>query len=70
MAAKRSPKRGLPRLGKLPPRYYFFLNPYSDARFTSCPKCGNKTRVRKVPLVVHIDPGQIMVLNPNSTPSL
>src|SRR3989338_6160165 len=32
-------------------RYYFFLNPYTDAAFTKCPKCDNKTKIRKFPLV-------------------
>jgi hypothetical protein len=51
------------RLGKQPPRYRFFLNPYTDARFTTCPQCGEKTRVRKLPLVIHIDPMQLVALN-------
>jgi hypothetical protein len=33
----------IPRLGKQPPRYTFFLNPYTDARFSKCPKCEGKT---------------------------
>jgi hypothetical protein len=53
----------IPRLGKQPPRYTFFLNPYADARFTSCPKCGGKTRQKKVPLVIHIDKSGMMSLN-------
>jgi hypothetical protein len=51
------------RLGKQPPRYRFFLNPYTDARFTTCPQCGEKSRVRKLPLVIHIDPMQLVALN-------
>jgi hypothetical protein len=51
------------RLGKQPPRYRFFLNPYADVRFTTCPQCGAKTRVRKLPLVIHIDPMQLVALN-------
>lgn len=51
------------RLGKQPPRHTFFLNPYTDVRFTSCPRCGGKARLRKVPLVVHVDPQEIAVLN-------
>lgn len=51
------------RLGKQPPRYYFFLNPYQDVRFTSCPKCGGKTKVRKFPLVIHIDGPMLLSLN-------
>lgn len=53
----------LRRLGKQPPRYRFFLNPYSDVRFTTCPQCGGKMRQRKLPLVIHIDPLQLVALN-------
>lgn len=41
----------------------FFLNPYEDAAFTKCPKCEGKTKVRKFPLVIHIDPSQLFLLN-------
>ena len=41
----------------------FFLNPYEDAAFTKCPKCESKTKVRKFPLVIHIEPDQLFVLN-------
>jgi hypothetical protein len=51
------------RLGKQPPRYYFFLNPYQDVRFTSCPKCGGKTKLRKLPLIIHVDPSNFISLN-------
>lgn len=51
------------RLGKQPPRYKFFLNPYSDMRFTSCPKCRGKTRLRKMPLVIHVAPLNPLALN-------
>jgi hypothetical protein len=62
--ARRSRTAGeIPRLGKQPPRYRFFLNPYTDVRFTTCPQCGEKTRVRKLPLVIHIDPLQLVALN-------
>ena len=47
----------------LPARHYFFLNPYQDCAFTKCPKCNNKTKVRKYPLVIHIEPAQILNLN-------
>lgn len=43
------------RLGALPARYSFVLNPYSGERFTKCPSCDAPTRVRKLPLVVHVD---------------
>ena len=56
-------KKTTTQLGKQPPRYRFFLNPYQDVRFTSCPQCGNKTRQRKLPLFIHVDPKQPMLLN-------
>ena len=37
----------------------FFLNPYEDMAFTKCPKCEAKTKVRKFPLVIHIEPTQL-----------
>lgn len=55
--AKKSNKR------RTKTRYYFFLNPYKDCAFTKCPKCDSKTRIRKFPLVIHIDPHQIILLN-------
>ncbi len=44
-------------------RHRFFLNPYEDAAFTRCPKCEKKTKIRKFPLVIHIDPDQMLLLN-------
>jgi len=44
-------------------QHYFFLNPYEDAAFTRCPKCETKTLVRKFPLVIHIEPRQLFILN-------
>src|SRR5215213_7274231 len=63
MGCQERAARPAPRLGKQPPRYRFFLNPYTDVRFTTCPQCGGKTRVRKLPLVIHIDPLQLVALN-------
>jgi len=51
------------RIGKQKPRYRFFLNPYSDVRFTRCPQCDGKIRQRKLPLFIYIDPMQPLVLN-------
>lgn len=62
MAKKRDKKNKL-QFGKQPPRYRFFLNPYEDARFSSCPQCGTKTGQRKLPLFIHIDPAQPLLLN-------
>ena len=60
--AKQWEKKNKPQLGKQPPRYRFF-NPYEDVRFNSCPQCTNKTKQRKLPLFIHIDPMQPMLLN-------
>ncbi len=56
-------KKAVTRLGKQPPQYRFFLNPYQDARFTRCPQCDQPMRQRKLPLVIHIDPMQLLSLN-------
>jgi hypothetical protein len=59
----RKPRKKEVRLGKQPPRHNFFLNPYTNVRYTSCPKCGGKTKVRKLPLVIHVDPSFLLSLN-------
>ena len=51
------------QIGKLPPLYRFILNPHEDVRFSSCPECSQRTLLRKVPLVVHVDPLHPVVLN-------
>jgi hypothetical protein len=51
------------RLGKLPPQYTFVLNPYAEYRFTRCPNCGGKTRQRKLPLFIYVDPDRPVALN-------
>jgi hypothetical protein len=61
MAQKK--KKEVRRLGKLPPQYRFFLNPYKDARFTRCPECDQPMKQRKLPLVIHIDPMELFSLN-------
>ncbi len=43
--------------------HYFFLNPYLDCAFTKCPQCDAKTKIRKFPLVIHIEPQQLFLLN-------
>jgi len=43
------------RIGKLPPRYSFILNPYQDLRLSKCPKCDRLTYPRKFALFIHID---------------
>ena len=51
------------RLGKLPPKYRFFLNHYQKYRFTTCPQCERTMKVRKHPFLVHVDPVQLALLN-------
>jgi hypothetical protein len=63
MARRSRPGKESPRLGRQPPRFRFFLNPYRDVRFTTCPQCSGKTRARKLPLVIHVDPAQLVALN-------
>lgn len=50
-------------LGNLKPQHKFFLNPYANERFTRCPQCRGKTKIRKFPFGVHIDPNVLMNLN-------
>ncbi len=49
------------RIGKQYPRYNFFLNPYQDTRFTTCPHCKIKTRPRKFSLVVNVASSHTMI---------
>lgn len=63
MGRRPRPAKDLRRLGQQPARYRFFLNPYTDVRFTACPQCRGKMRVRKLPLVIHVDPMQLVSLN-------
>jgi len=51
------------KLGELEPKYNFSLNPYPELRFSSCPDCGAKTGQRKLPLIVHVDPKNLVLLN-------
>ena len=50
-------------IGRLEPRYTFFLNPYQDHRFTRCPGCGERMRTRKEPFFIHVNPMESVVLN-------
>lgn len=61
MTKKKQP--ATPQLGKQPPLYRFFLNPYRDMRCTKCPQCDTKMHQRKLPLVIHIEPRGLLSLN-------
>lgn len=52
-----------PHLGQLPPQYRFVLNPYVDVRFSTCPGCGQPTKLRKLPFFIHVEPRIPVVLN-------
>ncbi len=43
------------RIGDLPPRYSFILNPYTSVRLSKCPQCSRPTHARKFALFIHID---------------
>ena len=51
------PRREMNRrpMGVLPPRYSFVPNPHVRERFTKCPSGHAPTRIRKLPLVVHVE---------------
>ncbi len=53
-------------VGKMPRKHRFVLNPYRDARFTRCPICEEKTKLRKFALFVHVDPMNPIVLGKTS----
>ena len=52
-------------LADLPKRHTFFLNPYTEYRFTKCPQCDTATKMRKRPFVIKIEP--TVMLNFNMT---
>jgi hypothetical protein len=56
-------KKERKRFGLLDPEYNYLLNPYPELRFTKCPVCEGKTGQRKLPLVVHVDPQNLINLN-------
>ncbi len=62
---KKKPRTKEPQAGGKPERtrYRFFLSPYPDMAFTRCPKCETKTGQRRLPLVIHIEPRQLFILN-------
>src|SRR3989338_3578308 len=43
-------------------KYYFFLNPYTDSSFTRCPKCDNKTKIKKLPLAILLEKKKIIFI--------
>jgi hypothetical protein len=51
------------QIGKQPTRHRFILNPYSEERFASCPKCHDPTEQRKFPLMIHVQPLNPVTIN-------
>jgi hypothetical protein len=49
--------------GKQPPRHRFILNTDRRKRYASCPECQSATEERKVPLVVHVEPRNLVTVN-------
>lgn len=43
------------RIGKLPARYRFALNPFPEVRWSKCPRCEKPMHARKCPLLVHVE---------------
>ena len=44
------------------PEYRFVLNTHPEVRCTRCPKCEGLMKVRKVPLLIHIEPQTLITL--------
>lgn len=57
-----SPKPRGRKFGALPPRHSFAVNPYSAQRFTRCPHCREATKLRKFPLLIHVDEAGLRAL--------
>jgi hypothetical protein len=51
------------RIGALPPRYGFILNPHAHSGFARCARCDTKTNIRKLPLVIHVEGFGLVLLN-------
>ncbi len=49
-------------MGALTPRYSFVLNAQTEVRFTTCPGCQAKTRLRKLPLAIHAEGVGLFIL--------
>ena len=52
--APKKPARSF-RIGKLPPRYRFILNPFTETRVSKCPLCDKLNFPRKFPLLIAVE---------------
>lgn len=50
------------RIGALPPRYSFALNPHAGTRCAKCPRCERPTRRRKFALLIGVEDYGLMTL--------
>jgi hypothetical protein len=57
------PKAKQRQLGGLPPKYSFMVNPYPEERVSRCPLCDRKSRQRKIPILIHVNPKHLIALN-------
>ncbi len=51
------------KFGSLQPKFNFSLNPYPEMRFSKCPDCESNTGQRKLPLFIHVEPHNPILLN-------
>ena len=51
------------QLSGLPPKYGFMVNPYPEERVSRCPLCDRKSRQRKIPILIHVNPKHLIALN-------
>ena len=51
------------QLGGLSPKYSFMVNPYPEERVSRCPLCDRKSRQRKMPILIHVNPKHLIALN-------
>lgn len=61
----RNKKQNTLTYDKMAKKHSFFLNPYKDHAFTCCAKCKNKTKIRKLPFAIHVEPNFFLLLNKN-----
>ncbi len=52
-----------PRFGGGERRYRYVINPFPDVSCTTCPGCEKEMRQRTLPLLIHVDPENLIALN-------
>jgi hypothetical protein len=51
------------KLGGMPPKYSFIINPYPEERISRCSFCEQKSKQRKLPILIYIVPKHLIALN-------